>query len=304
MCLRSGGHILKFSIFPNSTARNGKPIMSAYAEALTNAGETVVENDMDADVAIIWSVLFQGNMQRNKQVWDHYRKNNKPVIVLEVGVVKRNVTWRCGINGITGDAYHGPDNNPDDRFKQSGLEIQPWRDSTDGDIIICGQHDDSAQWFTHNKQSVAQWIFDTVESWRAHDETSTFIIRPHPRNKFDWNKIGSPDKLGYTRLQQPEKIQDTYDDFDFDKALQKAKLVINYNSNPAIEAVLAGVPIMTHHSSRCWPVAQEIKYTEVIQKPDRQQWANDLCYQEWTESEIRSGEPLLRIRTKLEELVQ
>ena len=81
MCSKNGVHILKFSIFPNSTARNGKPVMSAYAEALVNAGETVVENDMDADVAIIWSVLFQGNMQRNKQDWDHNRKNNKPVIV-------------------------------------------------------------------------------------------------------------------------------------------------------------------------------------------------------------------------------
>jgi hypothetical protein len=48
-------------------------------------------------------------------------------------------------------------------------------------------------------------------------------------------------------------------------------------------------------------VAQAIKYTDVIQKPDRQQWANDLCYQEWTESEIRLGEPFRRIRPKLEE---
>ena len=73
---------MKFSIFPKNTARNGIPVMSAYAESLKNAGETVVENDMDADVAVRWSVLFQGNMQRNKQVWDHYRKNNKKVSYL------------------------------------------------------------------------------------------------------------------------------------------------------------------------------------------------------------------------------
>lgn len=278
--------------------------MSAYAEALKNAGETVVENDMTADVAVIWSVLFQGNMQRNKEVWTHYRKHNKPVIVLEVGVVKRNITWRCGINGITGDAYHGPINNPNDRFKQSGLQIQPWCDTKIGNIIICGQHDDSAQWTTHNDWSVAQWIYNTIDSWRAYDQESTILIRPHPRNRFDWNALGSPDRLGNIKLTYPNKIQGTYDDFDFDKALQTAKLVINYNSNPAIEAVLAGVPIMTHPSSRCWPVAQPIQYTDVIQKPDRQQWANDLCYQEWTESEIRLGEPFRRIRPKLEELVK
>ena len=61
---------MKFSIFPNSTAINGKQIMQSYAKALTDAGETVVENDMDADVAIIWSVLFQGNMAGNFKVWE------------------------------------------------------------------------------------------------------------------------------------------------------------------------------------------------------------------------------------------
>ena len=51
MYFQNGSLILKFSIFPNSTAINGKKIMATYAQALKNAGETVVENDMDADVA-------------------------------------------------------------------------------------------------------------------------------------------------------------------------------------------------------------------------------------------------------------
>ena len=303
MCVLNGGNILKFSIFPNNTAINGRQVMQSYAKSLKDAGETVVENDMDADVAIIWSVLFQGNMAGNFKVWERFKSANKPVIVLEVGAIKRNTTWRCGINGITGDAYHGPTNNADDRFKQFGLELQPWREQK-GHIVICGQHDDSAQWQTHNDTSVAKWIYNTVESWRAYDTQSTFIIRPHPRNKFSWNELGPPDRLGWSTIQYPNKVQDTYDDFDFEKVLEDAKLVINYNSNPAIEAVLAGVPIMTHESSRCWPVANPIEYTEQYAKPERQQWANDLCYTEWTEQEILTGLPFKRIRQKLEDLVQ
>jgi len=83
---------MKFSLFPNSTSLNGKREMLAYENALKNAGEQVVHNDMDADVAVIWSVLFQGRMAQNEQVWNHFRKNNKPVIVLEVGGVKRKIT--------------------------------------------------------------------------------------------------------------------------------------------------------------------------------------------------------------------
>ena len=56
---------MKFSIFPNSTAMNGKKVMQSYAKSLKDAGETVVENDMEADVAIIWLVLFQGRMSSN-----------------------------------------------------------------------------------------------------------------------------------------------------------------------------------------------------------------------------------------------
>jgi hypothetical protein len=99
-------------------------------------------------------------------------------------------------------------------------------------------------------------------------------------------------------------VQNTYDDFDFEKVLEDAKLVINYNSNPAIEAVLAGVPVMTHESSRCWPVANPIEYMETYATPERQQWVNDLCYTEWTEQEILTGLPFKRIRQKLEDLVQ
>tara|TARA_Y100001936_G_C16041143_1_gene651634 strand:+ start:891 stop:1802 length:912 start_codon:yes stop_codon:yes gene_type:complete len=303
MFFQNGGLILKFSIFPNSTAINGRQVMQSYAQSLRDAGETVVENDMDADVAIIWSVLFQGNMSGNYKVWERFKSAGKPVIVLEVGAIKRNTTWRCGINGITGDAYHGPTGNGDDRFKQFNLELQPWREQK-GHIVICGQHDDSAQWQTHNNSSVAQWIYNTVESWRAYDTKSTFLIRPHPRNKFSWQDLGPPDRLGWSTISRPQKVDGTYDDFDFDKVLENAKLVINYNSNPAIEAVLAGVPIMTHESSRCWPVASPIEYAEQYATPERQQWANDLCYTEWTEQELASGEPFKRIRPKLEELVK
>ena len=295
---------MKFSLFPNNTSRNGKTIMESYEHALKQAGETTVYNDMDADVAIIWSILFQGKMKPNKEIWEHYRRQNKPVIVLEVGGIKRNITWRAGINGITGDAYHGPTGNPQDRFDSFGLILEPWVNKPDGKIIICGQHDDSAQWIMYNDTSVAKWIYDTVVSWRAYDQRSTFMIRPHPRNRFHWANLGSPDHLGYTALADPKKISGTYDDFNFPDLLKDARLVINYNSNPAIEAVLKGIPVMTHESSRCRPVANPIGWTKEIRTPDRQQWANDLCYQEWTESEIRLGEPFRRIRSKLEELVK
>ena len=90
--------------------------------------DTVVENSMDADAAVIWSVLWYGRMSANKRVWDHYRAQNKPVFVIEVGGLLRNETWKLGINGINRDANFGlEDTMPDDRRQKLGIELQPWK---------------------------------------------------------------------------------------------------------------------------------------------------------------------------------
>jgi hypothetical protein len=47
--------------------------------------------DNTCDVAVIWSVLWQGRMAGNKKVWDDFRSQGKPVVVLEVGGLLRNI---------------------------------------------------------------------------------------------------------------------------------------------------------------------------------------------------------------------
>ena len=49
--------------------------MSAILAALHANGLTTVENSQDADAAIIWSVLWNGRMRANQQVYEHYRQS-------------------------------------------------------------------------------------------------------------------------------------------------------------------------------------------------------------------------------------
>ena len=80
---------------------NSKPIFEAFIKSLKNAGEEVhVDKDANADVAVIWSVLWRGRMQGYQQIWNKFRSAGKPVIVLEVGGLRRNKTFKVGINGI------------------------------------------------------------------------------------------------------------------------------------------------------------------------------------------------------------
>ena len=94
---------MKISHFPNNLPGNANEVYPQLIDAI-QATDTLVEGDMDADAALIWSVLWYGKMSANKRVWDHYRAQNKPVIVIEVGGLIRNTTWKLGINGINRDA--------------------------------------------------------------------------------------------------------------------------------------------------------------------------------------------------------
>src|SRR6056300_1370392 len=141
-----------FCLYTDYGALNSKPVFEAFEKSLKDAGHTVIYNEpyrvMDHydnyDVAVIWSVLWNGRMSKNKQIWDINRQLGKPVIVLEVGGIQRGTTWKVGLNGINRDAYFGDMGNSSDRATLLNLEVQPRR--TDGKyILICGLHEKSEQ---------------------------------------------------------------------------------------------------------------------------------------------------------------
>ena len=108
-----------FCLYTDHGALNSKPIFEAFAKSIIDAGHTVIYNEPyrlmghynNYDVAVIWSVLWDGRMSKNKDVWEQNRMLNKPVIVLEVGGINRGTTWKVGLNGINRDAYFGEQDN-------------------------------------------------------------------------------------------------------------------------------------------------------------------------------------------------
>ena len=95
---------MKFSLYTHNGALNSKPVFEAFAQGVSNLGHEVTYNSTDADVAVIWSVLWHGRMSANKNVWEHFVRQGKKIIVLEVGALHRGITWKVGINGINRDA--------------------------------------------------------------------------------------------------------------------------------------------------------------------------------------------------------
>ena len=288
-----------FCLYTDYGALNSQPVFHAFAKSVTDAGHTVIYNEPyrvlshydNYDVAVIWSVLWNGRMTKNKTVWEQNRMLGKPVIVLEVGALNRGTMWKVGLNGINRDAYFAPKNNTDERAKMLGLKMQPWTNNEDGPIVICLQHNKSQQWANMPPQD--KWLDKTLSIIRKRTDRQ-IIIRPHPRCLIP----PFADKYKNVKVQNPVRNNATYDDFDFD--MSNAHAVVSWSSNPAIQAILQGVPAFVGPSSLAYDVAQhDVKQINNPIRPDRTQWLNDLAHVEYSTHEIAAGMPLKHLTSKL-----
>ena len=281
----------RITLYKQFGALNSKPVFEAFEHSLRNAGYNIT-NDDDSDIAVIWSVLFNGRMAGNKAVWDRYINTGRKVIVLEVGGIKRGTTWKVGLNGINRDAYFGDNNNDDSRKHLLGLLEKPWRTSGEY-ILICGQHDKSLQW--KNMPSMSNWFLQTYDEIRKHTDRP-IIFRPHPRCRLEHIERG----LRHVTRQEPRHVNGTYDSFDM--GFDNIHCTISYSSNPGIHTVINGVPSFVSTHSLAYPVANDIDFLHDIEsplKPDRQQWLNDYAHTEYTIEEISAGVPLKRLTNEL-----
>lgn len=279
---------MKISLWTNYGALNSKPVFEAFAKSCIDAGHTVVYNDNNADVNVIWSVLWYGRMASNQQIW----QQDKPTIVLEVGGIQRGTTWKVGLNGINRDAYFSDMDNSPDRAMALGLSLKPWR--TQGEyILICGQHDKSHQW--HGMPRMSQWVMDTIEAVQKHTDRPIYF-RPHPRCRLE--AIESQYKNVYR--QEPRHLPGTYDDFNM--SFRNAWATISYSSNPGIHSIIEGIPAFVSPHSLAYDVANDIDFFHDIEDPlmpDRTQWLNDYAHTEYTIEEISQGIPLKHLTSKL-----
>jgi hypothetical protein len=286
---------MKVSVYTKFGANNSKKIFDAFITSLKNAGDEVqINEDNNSDVVVIWSVLWQGRMIGYQKIWIDCQAKNKPIIVLEVGGIKRNETFKVGINGVNREADFANQTVDSERWKKFNIELKPWR-STGDTIIICGQHHRSHQW--RNNLSMNLWFEQQINEVRKYTNRQIWV-RPHPRNPIGLNV----DKWKNVSYKYPQRDQNTYDDTDFKEILKHAWAVINYSSNPAMMAVFNGVPVFVSEASLSYDVGNTM-ISEINNPvmPDRTQWANKLAYTEWWPKEIEEGLPWKRIKKRLKE---
>lgn len=276
---------MRFKLYREHGALNSVPVFNAFEEGLHSLGHTVV--DTDEEISVIWSVLWQGRMLGNQKIYNLCKSKNIPVMIIEVGNLKRGITWRVSLNHINGLGEFANYVELDtSRPSKLGVSLKSPRISRKNEILIACQHQQSLQW--QGQVPMSNWAKDMVLKIQQYTDRP-IIVRPHPRSPFFLDIPGMT-------LENPKKLQNTYDDFDID---YNYHCVVNYNSGPAIQAAIQGTPIICDKTSLAYPVSSTIENIQEISLSDRDDWFLNLCHTEWTVEEISKGIPQARLINKI-----
>lgn len=186
----------------------------------------------------------------------------KPRLILEAGYingqsgdyVKDRLRFvSVGWNGLHGCADPGPLDCPPDRWDAIGVKLRPWR--TDGNyILICDQHPGDSVSPGNRK-----WWVEALPK----DEGMSTIYRPHPLMANDMGPLS--------------------------QSLRDAAMCLTWSSTAALEAVCLGVPTVTmNRGSMAWDVTSH-RVSDPPYLGEREQWAYNLAYRQWTHDELKDG---------------
>lgn len=201
------------------------------------------------------------------------RHTGRSLLMVESAFVRRGEYWAIGWGGFAGNAdFNLTGDEPMDRWDALGVKSKPWR-RREGPVVVCGQlpHDTQVQDVDH-----VGWCRMAVDYLRGRGYPVLF--RPHPRCR-DPDVYGIADSLFDTR-----KMRAT---------LAEARAVVTWNSTSCVDALVAGVPVITcHPSSIGWPVARHrLEDIDDLRFPSRRRWLAGLGYSQWNLDEIREGRP-------------
>lgn len=263
--------------------------MEAILDSCTAAGIRTEENSMHSDAAVIWSVLWHGRMAANQQVYQHYRSQGRPVIVIEIGALYRGRTWKVAINHINAQGYYGHQENLDlDRPKKLQISLATLI-NPQPHVIIAAQHTKSM--LVQDMGDMQQWIYKQVAAVKSVTDRP-IVVRPHPRCHLDLRNLDPA-----ITVQTPVKLENTYDSFDLQ---YDCHAVINYNSGPGIQAAVSGCKPVVDVSSLAYPVSVNLQDIDKPYEVDRHHWLIEICHTEYTLNELETGQWLRRLSPALQ----
>lgn len=246
--------------------------------------------DSWADVACCLGVKGYSHL-----IMDSYLNAGKHFVYIDKGYLSgakgpRSKYCRVSVDSFQPLEYFQAFPRPDDRFKALQINLKPTPHGKN--IIIAGGSLKYAQWHSFNGRygmdPMTTWAFDVI-NYVAEKSTHPIVYRPKP----SWQDAQPLPGARFSRA--PITIDDE---------LANAYCLISYGSNAAVDAVIAGVPVVITGDGIVKPLSRNtLKYINDLYYPtdaERYQFLCDVAYQQWNLDELRSGLAWSYIKPQIE----
>lgn len=246
--------------------------MQAFKVGLLEHGESVQNYYHGERCQQPNAVMFGWGKSRHMEVVEGQKLIGGRVLGINFGALRRERGYYViGWDGLNNSGCYYNQASESGRWHKLGLSISPWRSSHGKKVVLACQVPTDG---SVSSIDIVEWCQRMVSEIRGFTDRE-IIFRPHPLARSI-----TPSISGATRSER-----------DFREDLKESWAVVTYNSTSSGFAVLDGVPVFTFNDqSFAWDVS--LHNVESIESPllcDREQWAYDLAYTQWTLDEMRSG---------------
>lgn len=232
---------------------------------------------VDSDIALFYGLA--GNLHN---IFNQYRQHKTAhAIYADLGYYHRRHGGRFnGYHKLTVDSRHPTDyfmreDMPSDRWDYlvglGGLEIKPWR-TKGSDVLIAGMsakasHAEGLGPLEWEKEAVKKLVWHTDRKIRLRPKPNCLKSKPIPGTI--WHNVRS-----------------------LDHGLHDVHAVVARHSNVCVDALFAGIPVFCDEGiSRDMGLSDLSRIETPYYPPNREQFAHNLAYQQWSLAEIADGSP-------------
>lgn len=244
--------------------RTHGPHMQAVISGLQSHGVKVStfnsQPDDDVDFSVVWG------WRVGQRVKSH---TGRPVLVAERGYINRMVYTSLGWDGLNGRARFPINSDPSRFSRLFGDQLRPWREGSRGYALLIGQ-----------VVGDAQLVGVNIHGWYKRTATALYHLgwdvrfRQHP---VEVKRGVTPPFIPFAKLS----------DGSLEDAMDGAGIVVCYNSNTAVDAVMAGVPV---HIEDIGSMVYELGSHDFSIVTSPREWRlAQLANIQWSIPEIASG---------------
>lgn len=213
----------------------------------------------ECDLGVMWGVKKRAEMKACRRA-----------LILERGYLgdRLNVWTSVGFDGLNGRADFRNAGKGPERFRRHFGDLEAWAAPGGDHVLVMGQVTGDAALQGLNIES---WALQALRALEARGIPARF--RPHPMAVRSHRLSAWPEARG-----------------PLDEELERARWVVTYNSNSAVDAVAAGIPAVAMDvGSMAWPVSGRLAHVEPP-RVDRAVWAAELAWCQWRLEEIARGD--------------